>query len=62
MRPAHLEEQDLSALARAVVVPEGVRHTYIRLPSVTLRRATPAKAERRAPVRKLTLKQKRAAK
>ena len=62
VRPAHVESQDLSTQARAVVVPEGVRHSYIRLPSVTLRRATPAKRARRAPVRKLTLKQKRVAK
>ncbi|KAL1503166.1 hypothetical protein AB1Y20_011225 [Prymnesium parvum] len=62
VRPAHVEAQDLTSVARAVVVPSGVRHWYVRLPAVTLTRASPAQKARRTPASKLTLKQKRALK
>ena len=63
IRPAALEGIDLSTVARAVVVPAGVTHRYVKLASsVRLKRLTPAAAAKRAKPRRLTLKQKRAAK
>ena len=62
VRPAQVEQADLSAQPRAVVVPSGVSHMYLRLPSdARLRRATAATPAKRTAAGKgrPTLKQKR---
>ena len=48
-------------MPRAVVIPPGVKHYYVRLrSSVKLKRLTPKAAARKTVVKRLTLKQKRA--
>ena len=61
VRPAQMTQADLSVQPRAVVVPSGVSHMYLKLPSdARLRRATTAApAKRNAAKSKPTLKQKR---
>lgn len=62
IRPAHVTQTDLSVQPRAVVVPSGVRHMYLRLPSdARLSRARAAAPTKRtaAGKSKPTLKQKR---
>ena len=63
VRPLEVASTDLSAVPRAVVIPRQIRHKYVRLSSsVRLKRATPATARRPTAPRRLSLKQKRAAK
>ena len=63
MRAAEVEARDLQAAPRAVMIPEGVRHFYLRLGAgVKLRRASPLRAARPVSIKRLTLKQKRARK
>ena len=60
VRPYEIGERDLSAVPRAVVIPPGVKHFYVRLASsVKLKRLTPKAAAKPRPMRRLTLKQKR---
>ena len=60
VRPYEIAERDLSEVPRAVVIPPGVKHFYVRLASsVKLKRLTPKAAARTTVARKLTLKQKR---
>ena len=47
VRAAEVEARDLQAAPRAVMIPEGVRHFYLRLGAgVKLRRASPLRAAR----------------
>ena len=63
VRAAEVEARDLQAAPRAVMIPEGVRHFYLRLGAgVKLRRASPLRAARPVSIKRLTLKQKRARK
>ena len=62
VRPAEIDDvARLSAAPRAVVIPSGVRHKYMRVrSSVKLRRAMPAAPKRAASPRRVSLKQRRA--
>ena len=57
VRAAEVEARDLQAAPRAVMIPEGVRHFYLRLGAgVKLRRASPLRAARPASRREISIR------